>query len=92
MISYTAGYMIDPDGVHAEELDFPGALTCGTDLAEARLMLADALFGMAEINLEMGEALPVPDPSIDGSGFDVVEPIHLVLSATSFEIAAETAS
>ena len=36
MITYTAGYKIDADGTHAEVLDFPGVLTCGADLAEAR--------------------------------------------------------
>ena len=83
MITYTAGYKIDPDGVHAEVFDFPGVLTCGADLAEAREMLADALVGMAEINLEMGEPLPKPDPSSVQSGFDVVEPIRLIVSATA---------
>jgi predicted RNase H-like HicB family nuclease len=79
MITYTAGYKIDPDGVHAEVFDFPGVLSCGADLAEARVMLADALVGMAEINLERGEPLPRPDPSQAQSGFDVVEPINVTI-------------
>jgi len=83
MITYTAGYKIDPDGVHAEVFDFPGVITCGSDLNEAREMLADALVGMAEINLESGEPLPKPDPLAVQSGFDVVEPIRLVISATA---------
>ena len=77
MITYTAGYKIDVDGVHAEVLDFPGVLTCGADLAEARHMLADALVGMAELSLEAGESLPKPDLTIASPSFDVTEPIHL---------------
>ena len=77
MIAYTAGYKIDADGVHAEVLDFPGVLTCGADLTEARDMLADALVGMAEICLAAGEALPKPNPSFPSLTFDVMEPIHL---------------
>jgi predicted RNase H-like HicB family nuclease len=83
MITYTAGYKIDPDGVHAEVFDFPGVLTCGAGLAEARVMLADALAGMAEIALEAGEALPRPDRSLVQPGFDVVEPIRLTISAVA---------
>ena len=83
MITYTAGYKIDPDGVHAEVFDFPGVLTCGANLAEARAMLADALAGMAEINLERGEALPRPDPSRADSAFDVIEPIRLIIEVSA---------
>ena len=88
MIAYTAGYKIDADGTHAEVLDFPGVLTCGADLAEARDMLADALVGMAEICLDAGECLPKPDPSITSSDFDVIEPIRLILSASTEPVAA----
>jgi hypothetical protein len=34
MLTYKAGYKFDPDGVHAEVLDFAGAISCGTDLDE----------------------------------------------------------
>jgi predicted RNase H-like HicB family nuclease len=83
MITYTAGYKIDPDGVHAEVLDFPGVMSCGADLAEAREMLADALVGMAEICLDAGEALPRLDPSRTSPDFDVIEPIRLSLTASA---------
>ena len=76
MITYMAGYKIDPDGVHAEVFDFPDVLTCAADLAEARVMLADALAGMAEISLERGEALPQPDPTRADPEFDVIEAIR----------------
>jgi predicted RNase H-like HicB family nuclease len=78
---YTAGFKIDADGVHAEVIDFPGVITCGADLAEAREMLADALVGMAEISLEAGEPLPRPDPFAVPSGFHRVDPIRLILTA-----------
>ncbi len=83
MISYTAGYKIDPDGVHAEVFDFPGVLTCGADLGEARSRLADALAGMAEISLERGEPLPQPDPTRADSAFDIIEPIRLTISVSA---------
>ena len=83
MITYTAGYKIDPDGVHAEVFDFPGVLTCGADLTEARALLADALVGMAEISLERGEPLPKPDPTRADPGFDVVEPIRLTITMSA---------
>jgi len=91
MITYTAGYQIDTDGVHAEVLDFPGVLSCGADLAEARDMLADALVGMAELALEAGETLPKPTPTVSSPAFDVIEPIHLCLSATSADNAGAVA-
>jgi predicted RNase H-like HicB family nuclease len=83
MITYTAGYKIDSDGVHAEVFDFPGVITCGSELNEAREMLADALVGMAEINLKWGEPLPKPNPTAVQADFDVIEPIRLVLSTNA---------
>jgi predicted RNase H-like HicB family nuclease len=79
MIEYKAGYKFDPDGVHAEVLDFPGAISCGTDLADARMMLADALAIMAETYIQDGSPVPKPDPSVVNSSMDVVEPIYLNL-------------
>ena len=92
MMTYTAGYKIDPDGVHAEVFDFPGVLTCGADLAEARVMLADALAGMAEISLERGEPLPKPDPTRADPEFDVIEPIRLTITVTAETDPAGTAA
>jgi hypothetical protein len=43
-------------------LDFPGAISFGKTLDEAREMLAGALVDMAETNLLMGEPPPRPDP------------------------------
>jgi predicted RNase H-like HicB family nuclease len=63
--------MID-EGVHAEVLDFPGAISFGADMDEARRMLTSALVDMAETNVMHGEPLPTPDPACtdpDRSGF-----------------------
>ena len=48
--------------VVAEALDFPGAVTQGFDLADARLMIASALEDLAQCLLEEGRPLPAPDP------------------------------
>jgi predicted RNase H-like HicB family nuclease len=58
MSTYKAMYKFLDKGVHAEVLDFPGAISFGADLDEARRMLASALVDMAETNLLGGEALP----------------------------------
>jgi predicted RNase H-like HicB family nuclease len=83
MLVYKAMYKIDPDGVHAEVLDFPGAITCGNTLDEARRLLASALVDMAETHLMFGEALPVPNPQVHDEESDIEEPIYLLLSAAS---------
>jgi predicted RNase H-like HicB family nuclease len=83
MLSYRAMYKFLDDGVHAEVLDFPGAISSGADLDEARRMLAGALVDMAETHLQQGEALPIPDPSCTDPEADIEEPIHLLLSAAS---------
>lgn len=83
MLTYKATYKFLPDGVHGEVLDFPGTITCGKDLEEARRLLAGALVDMAETNLSMGEALPGPDASLSDVDADLEEPIHLILTASS---------
>lgn len=83
MLTYKAMYKFLDEGVHAEVLDFPGALSCGRDLEQARELLAGALVDMAETLLLQGEALPVPDPQATHSDADLEEPIHLLLSAST---------
>jgi predicted RNase H-like HicB family nuclease len=86
-------YKFLDDGVHGEVLDFPGAITAGKDLAEARRLLASALVDMAETHLLGGEPLPVPDPTCTDSDADLEEPIHLILSAAHrVTVAAEEAA
>jgi predicted RNase H-like HicB family nuclease len=76
-------YKVLDEGVHGEVLDFPGVITFGATLAEARRSLASALVDMAETNLHHGEPLPRPDPSLSDSEADLEEPIHLLLTAAS---------
>jgi predicted RNase H-like HicB family nuclease len=83
MLTYKAMYKFLDEGVHAEVLDFPGAITCGEDLPEARRLLASALVDMAETHLLSGEPLPPPDPSRTDPEADLEEPIHLLLTAAS---------
>ena len=77
MLTYKAMYKFTDEGVHGEVLDFPGAITCGKNLAEARRLLAGALVDMAETNLLEGELLPVPNISTTDAESDLEEPIYL---------------
>lgn len=81
MITYKAMFQFVDGGVHAEVLDFPGVITCGQTLEEARRMLASALVDMAETAILFGEPLPKPDPTLDDPEADLDEPIHLLLSS-----------
>jgi predicted RNase H-like HicB family nuclease len=83
MITYRAMYKFLNDGVHAEVLDFPGVISCGRDLEEARRMLQSALVDMAETALGLGEALPTPDPTGTDDEADLEEPIHLLLTSAT---------
>jgi predicted RNase H-like HicB family nuclease len=83
MLTYKAMYIFHDDGVHAEVMDSPGAISCGATLDEARRMLGSALVDMAETNLLLGEPLPKPDPSCTDPEADLEEPIHLLLTAAS---------
>jgi len=76
MLTYTATYKFLADGVHAEVLDFPGVITCGRDIDQARRLLAAALVDMAETNISLGESLPTPTQGLAESEADIVEPIH----------------
>jgi predicted RNase H-like HicB family nuclease len=42
MLAYTAMFKFLDKGIHAEVLDFPGVITFGENLDEARRMLASA--------------------------------------------------
>lgn len=76
-------YKFLDDGVHGEVLDFPGVITCGKNLAEARRLLAGALIDMSESFLLEGEALPVPNSNVSNEDSDLEEPIYLILNASS---------
>ncbi len=83
MLTYKAMYKFLDHGVHAEVLDFPGTISCGATLEEARRALASALVDMAETNLLQGEPLPQPDSSRTDPEADIEEPIHLLLTTAS---------
>ena len=57
MLTYKAMYKFLDQGVHAEVLDFPGTITFGENLEDARRSLASALVDMAETSLLRGELL-----------------------------------
>ena len=63
--------------VVAEVLDFPGVCSQGFDLADARVMIASALEEMAQLMIEEGKPLPVPDPTVGAPDADLVELLPL---------------
>lgn len=77
MHTYKAAYQFIDGGVHAHVLDFPGAIISGTDMDDARQLLASALLDLAILCQERGEALPIPDPSLTDPAADIEEPLHL---------------
>jgi predicted RNase H-like HicB family nuclease len=83
MFQYKAGYKFVEGGVHAQVLDFPAAITCGSNLDEARRLLAVALIDVAETLIEMGLALPPPNSQVSDTDMDIEEPIYLHLKASS---------
>jgi predicted RNase H-like HicB family nuclease len=83
MLTYKAAYQFIEEGVHAHVIDFPGAITCGADLEEARRLLVSALLDLAGYTLELGESLPRPDPSSNDPEADLEEPIYLHLRAST---------
>ena len=83
MLTYKAAYQYVEGGIHAHVLDFPGAITCGSDLAEVRRLLASAMLDLANFALERGESLPVPDPSLSDPDADLEKPLHLHLQVST---------
>jgi predicted RNase H-like HicB family nuclease len=67
--------------VVAEALDFPGAVTQGFDLQDARLMIASALEDLAQALLEEGRPLPVPDDEVSNPEADLIELVPLSVHA-----------
>ena len=67
--------------VVVEVLDFPGVLSQGFDLADARVMIASALEDMAGDYLEQGRSLPQPDQSADDPEADLIELLRLRVTA-----------
>lgn len=76
---HVAFYLPEPGGrmVVAEALDFPGAVSQGLDLADARRMISSAMEDLAQTLLERGEPLPRPDPDASAPGADLIELVPL---------------
>jgi predicted RNase H-like HicB family nuclease len=86
MLRYHAAYYL-PKGadkmVVAEILDFPGVLSQGFDLSDARGMIADALTYMAQLHLEEGRALPTPNPEATAPDADLIELLPLTVEVSA---------
>src|SRR5579872_6842482 len=67
--------------VVAEALDFPGAVTQGFDLQDARLMVASAIEDLAQTLIEEGKPLPIPSEDVHNSEADLVELVPLSVYA-----------
>ncbi len=84
MLRYHVAYFL-PKGqdrmVVAEVLDFPGVVSQGFDLADARSMIASALADMAQVYLEEGKALPLPNPDATAADADLIELLPLSVEA-----------
>jgi predicted RNase H-like HicB family nuclease len=84
MLRYHVAYNLpkgDDRMVVAEVLDFPGVVSQGFDLADARVMIASALEEMAQMLLEEGRALPVAKSEVSDLDADLVELIPLCVDA-----------
>jgi predicted RNase H-like HicB family nuclease len=71
--------------VVAEALDFPGAVTQGFDLADARLMIASAMEDLAQSFVEEGKPLPTPDPDA-ATDADLVEFVPLTVHVGTLRV------
>ena len=84
MLDYHVAYYL-PKGkdrmVVAEVLDFPGVASQGFDLADARSMIASALQDVAQLHLEEGKPLPVPDSDATAVDADLIELLPLSVEA-----------
>jgi predicted RNase H-like HicB family nuclease len=84
MLTYKAAYQfVDEGWVFAQVLDFPGVLTQGKGLDDARRMLQSALVDLAETCVDLGKPFPKPNPDATDPEADIEEPIYLLLQAAS---------
>ena len=80
MLRYHVAFFLPhaPGGmVVAEALDFPGAVSQGFDLPDARLMIASAMEDLAQLLLEEGKPLPTPAADATSSDADLIELVPL---------------
>lgn len=66
----------------AQVLDFPGVVTQGKNLENARYMVRDALTLMAECYLDQGKPFPKPRPKARDKKAELVEPVYLTIRVT----------
>ena len=86
MLRYHVAFHLPSEGqkmVVAEVLDFPGVLSQGFDLPDARLMIASALEDMAQSYLEEGQPLPLPNSDVSDPEADLIELLPLSVEAGS---------
>jgi predicted RNase H-like HicB family nuclease len=67
--------------VVAGALDFPGAVTQGFDLPDARLMIASAIEDLAQALIEEGKPLPIPSEDAHRPEADLIELVPLSVHA-----------
>lgn len=82
MLRYHVAFFLPKESggmVVAEALDFPGAVSQGFDLPDARLMIASAMEDLAQILLEEGRPLPTPDPGAAAPDADLIELVPLTI-------------
>jgi predicted RNase H-like HicB family nuclease len=80
MLRYHVAFYLPRAGermVVAEALDFPGAVTQGFDLADARLMISSAMEDLGQLLLEEGKPLPQPNPDAFAPDADLIELLPL---------------
>jgi predicted RNase H-like HicB family nuclease len=80
MLRYHGAFYLPRAGermIVAEALDFPGAVTQGFDLADARVTIASAIEDLAQQLPEEGKPLPRPDPAASSPDADLVELVPL---------------
>lgn len=87
MIVYKAAYKFDDTHEHGwmigQVLDFPGAVTQGRGLQDARRMLGSALGDLAETYILDGKVLPQPNSTATDPDADLEEPIYLLVNGAS---------
>ena len=80
MLRYHVAFYLPKPGdrmVVAEALDFPGAVSQGFDLADARSMISSALEDLAQMFLEEGKPLPTPVSDVSACDADLIELVPL---------------
>jgi predicted RNase H-like HicB family nuclease len=84
MLTYHVAYNL-PKGqdrmVVAEVLDFPGVASQGFNLADARSMISCALADIAQMQLEEGRTLPIPNSDATADDADLIELVPLSVAS-----------